>query len=163
MRHKINEKLTEIWDYPKIGLINKHGDHYYFPYNSGLSNQNIIYKIKEKDSYKLNQADILSGTEVFLDPNKLSEDGTAALGQKIWSPNGRYLAYQVMRAGSDWATIYIRDAETGQDLAEELHWIKFSRIAWTHDNLGFFYNKFDPPASISGEERQGTETEKVKN
>lgn len=47
IRPKIYDKLTQMWDYPKIGLINKHGDYYYFPYNSGLSNQNIIYKIKE--------------------------------------------------------------------------------------------------------------------
>ena len=62
-------------------------------YNSGLSNQSVMYRIKEKNSYLLNEDDILSGTEVFLDPNDLSEDGTAALGSKQWSEDGRYMAY----------------------------------------------------------------------
>jgi prolyl oligopeptidase len=35
----------------------------------------------------------LSEAEVFLDPNKLSEDGTAALGSKKWSEDGKMLAY----------------------------------------------------------------------
>ena len=38
LRDKISDKLTEVWDYPKIGLVNKQGDHYYFLYNSGLNN-----------------------------------------------------------------------------------------------------------------------------
>ena len=28
---------------------------------------------------------------------------------------------------------------TKEDMADELKWVKFSSIAWTHDNKGFFY------------------------
>ena len=152
-----------MWDYPKIGLVNKHGDHYYFLYNSGLSNQSVQYKIKEKNSYKLNEDDILSGTDVFLDPNELSEDGTAALGGKRFSEDGKYLAYQVNRAGSDWATIYVRSVETGKDLEDEIPWVKFSNISWTHDNKGFFYSRFEAPESLDKENmaKAGSETDKL--
>jgi len=109
-----------VWDYPKIGLVNKHGSHYYFLYNSGLNNQSIMYKITEPNKYQLDESDVLKGAEVFLDPNQFSENGTAALGAKSWSEDGKYLAYQIQRAGSDWATISVRSAETGQDLEDEL-------------------------------------------
>ena len=36
LRDKIKDKLTQIWNFAKIGLVNKHGDHYYFTFNSGL-------------------------------------------------------------------------------------------------------------------------------
>ena len=93
LRPKIEEKLTEVWDYPKVGLVNKHGDHYYFQYNSGLNNQSVMYKITEPNSYKLDANDITKGCEVFLDPNELSEDGTAALAGRAWSEDGKFMAY----------------------------------------------------------------------
>lgn len=47
--------------------------------------------------------------------------------------------------GSDWTTIKIREAKTGNDLEEELKWVKFSGVSWTKDNKGFFYSRFDAP------------------
>src|SRR5712672_3436370 len=48
--------------------------------------------------------------------------------------------------GSDFTSIYIRsteqplvDAENDSRLADELRFVKYSSIAWTHDNKGFFY------------------------
>jgi prolyl oligopeptidase len=48
--------------------------------------------------------------------------------------------------GSDFTNIYIRStehpltsAENDQRLPDELRFVKFSSIAWTHDSKGFFY------------------------
>jgi len=48
--------------------------------------------------------------------------------------------------GSDFTNVYIRstahpliDAENDLRLADELRYVKFSSIAWTHDSKGFFY------------------------
>lgn len=70
--------------------------------------------------------------------------------------------------GSDWATIYVREAETKKDLETDvLKWVKFSGISWTKDNLGFFYSRFDAPETLQKEdgsmEKAGTETDKLKN
>jgi len=75
------------------------------------------------------------------------------------------LAYQVNRAGSDWATIYVRSTETGKDLEDEIPWIKFSSISWTHDNKGFFYSRFDAPDSLDQDSmaKAGVETDKLQN
>lgn len=116
LRDKLNEKLTEVWNFSKTLVLSKQGDYYYFSHNTGLQNQFVYHRIKEQNSYKINPDAPLEGTEVFLDPNVLSEDGTSSVGQKVWSPDGKYLAYQINKGGSDWATIYVRDAETSKDL-----------------------------------------------
>lgn len=113
-----------------------------------MQNQFVYHRILEKGSYKINQDAPLEGTEVFLDPNTLSEDGTSSVGEKVWSPDGKYLAYQINVGGSDWATIYVRNAETCKDLETDvLKWVKFSGMSWTKDNKGFFYSRFESPES----------------
>ncbi|MEO0458900.1 MAG: prolyl oligopeptidase family serine peptidase, partial [Cyanobacteria bacterium P01_A01_bin.114] len=52
-------------------------------------------------------------------------------------------------AGSDWMMWKIRDIKTGEDLSDELKWIKFSGASWTHDNQGFFYSRYDEPKQDS--------------
>ena len=108
-----------------------------------------MYKITKPDEYMTSKSDAREGAEVFLDPNELADDGTARLGEMAWSHDGRYLAYQVMKKGSEWATIQIRDGQTGKDLEDDvLSWVKFSNISWTKDSKGFFYSKFDEPLDV---------------
>jgi prolyl oligopeptidase len=84
---------------------------------------------------------------VLLDPNLLSSDGTVALGGLDASDDGRLVAYAVSTSGSDWREIRVRDVNTTRDLADTVKWVKFSNIAWTHDNRGFFYSRYDEPTS----------------
>ncbi|MEE9269831.1 MAG: prolyl oligopeptidase family serine peptidase, partial [Candidatus Krumholzibacteria bacterium] len=88
---------------------------------------------------------------VVLDPNKLSEDGTAALRARTYSRDGKFLAYGVTQSGSDWQEIKIRNVDTGEDHSESLKWCKFTGIAWKKDNSGFFYNRLPEPGSVSEE------------
>lgn len=62
-----------------------------------------------------------------------------------WSDNGDYWAYPIQTAGSDWERIKIRDAKTLKDLPDELVWVKFSGMTWTHDSKGFFYSRYAAP------------------
>lgn len=89
----------------------------------------VLYKQKSLDSE----------TEEFLDPNALSTDGTIALSGKAFSDDGSLLAYGLSESGSDWIKIKIRDVATGKDFDEILDKVKFSSMAWTLDNKGFFY------------------------
>ena len=36
-RDKFKKTITDNWNFPKIGIPSKHGEYYYFGYNSGLS------------------------------------------------------------------------------------------------------------------------------
>ena len=132
-RDQLKERLTELWDYPKMGNPSKRSGIYFYSFNSGLQNQSVIYMMK----------DLNEEAEVFLDPNQLSDDGTVALTAFSVSKDAKYAGYGISRAGSDWQEFFIRDIETGEDLDDHLRWIKFSGISWYGD--GFFYSRFPEP------------------
>lgn len=140
-RSALNERLTEIWNYPKMGQPNKEGQYYFYSFNTGLQNQGVIYIKKNLDD---------EGT-VFLDPNTFSDDGTVALSSFSVSNDAKYAGYGISRGGSDWNEFFIRDIETGEDLDDHLKWIKFSGMSWYGD--GFFYSRYDEPEE--GDELKG--------
>lgn len=140
-RNQIKDRLTKLWDYPKISAPFKKGGYYFVFKNDGLQNQDVAYI---KDS--LNGAD-----RVILDPNTLSEDGTVALTNFVVSDDGKYLAYGIARGGSDWNEFFIKDIASDQLLNDHLVWIKFSNIAWKDD--GFYYSRYPEPAE--GDELTG--------
>ena len=141
-REEIEKRLTELWDYEKIGAPNKVADKYYFSKNDGLQNQSVVY---EQDS--------LDGeARVFIDPNKWSDDGTVALAGLDFSENGKYAAYGIAKGGSDWRTWKIMEAASRKVLDDELNWIKFGSVAWTIDEKGFYYGRYEQPKE--GEEFQ---------
>ena len=92
----LRKRMAELYDYPKSGTPFKRGTHLFFFENNGLENQ-----------YRLMRSD-LSGNDAtcVLDPNKLREDGTAALRAYQISNDGRYLAYGVSYGGSDWYVFF---------------------------------------------------------
>ncbi len=132
-RDALKKRLEQLWNYPKYSAPVKEGKFYYFYKNDGLQNQSILYR----------QISLDGDVEVFLDPNTLKEDGTTALGSSSFSKDGKYFAYAVNDAGSDWQTIKIKNTETKEDLKDELKWAKFTGMAW-HGN-GFYYSRYDIP------------------
>ena len=135
-------RLTELWNYPRYGTPFRKGGSYFFFKNDGLQNQSVLYK----------QASLDAPPEVLLDPNQLSEKGTAALSTLALSEDGTRLVYGVASAGSDWQEFRVRDVARGADLSDHVKFIKFSGASWTHDGAGFFYSRFPEP---SGDEAQG--------
>ncbi|BDD08335.1 prolyl endopeptidase [Fulvitalea axinellae] len=136
-RSNIKDRLEKIWNYPKFGSPFKAGDKWYFFKNNGLQNQSVLYQ----------QASLDGEPTEFLDPNKLSEDGTVALGSVAFSRDGKYLAYSVSRSGSDWKEIFVMDVATKKLLADHIKWSKFSGIAWQGN--GFYYSRYDAPSEGS--------------
>lgn len=134
-KDKIKTRLEQVWNYEKRTAPSKKGDYYFYYKNDGLQNQYVLFKTK----------DLNEEGEVFLDPNKLSDDGTVALGSTSFSENGKYMAYTISRGGSDWKEIYIRDVETGKDLEDHVKWVKFSGLAWNGDGSGLYYSSYDAP------------------
>ena len=134
-RDAIRRRLTAVWDYPRYGTpFKKHGE-YFFYKNDGLQNQSVLY----------HQTSRSASPRVLLDPNELSPDGTIAVAMVSVSEDGRHLAYATSVSGSDWNEIRVRDIATGQDRDDQIRWVKFSEIAWSHDNAGFFYSRYPAP------------------
>lgn len=137
-RPQLQNRLTELVNYEKIGIPFKKKGKYYFYKNDGLQNQSVLY-VKET----------LNGeATVLLDPNKLSEDGTVALSGISFSNDGKYLAYTISRSGSDWREIYVMDLATKVLLEDHIVWAKFSSAAWCGN--GFYYSAYDAP--VAGKE-----------
>lgn len=134
-RGAIRERLTEVWNYAKESAPRKHGDWWYYTYNDGLQNQSVIYRTKEPGE----------AGEVFLDPNKLSDDGTVALTDMSFSKDGRWLAYSAAASGSDWVEIRVMDAADKSLAADKIEWVKFSGARWAPDSKGFYYSAYDAP------------------
>jgi prolyl oligopeptidase len=136
-RDRIQQRLTKLWNYEKYTTPFRAGGRYYFSRNDGLQNQYVVYVMDELDGEP----------RVLFDPNTWSEDGTVALGGLAFSDDGRYVAYGISEAGSDWRRWKVRDIETNTDLDDELRWVKFSGASWTRDGAGFFYSRYDAPSS----------------
>ncbi|MEM6753730.1 MAG: prolyl oligopeptidase family serine peptidase, partial [Cyanobacteria bacterium P01_C01_bin.38] len=134
-RDDIKKRLTKLWDYEKYGVPFQEGNRYFYFKNDGLQNQSVLYTLKSLEDEP----------RVLLNPNKLSEDGTVALSGVSVSDDAKYLAYGISIAGSDWQQWKVRNIETGEDLEDNLKWIKFSGASWTNDSKGFFYSRYDEP------------------
>lgn len=162
----LKERLEKNWDYVRTSApSHKHDGRYYYSYNSGLSPQSQIYRATREqiDAYKGEKEPI---GELFFDTNVLSTDGTVALTLTSFSHTGKYVAYGLSVSGSDWIKLYVRSTDaplTSNDgteggagrLTDVLENVKFSTAEWTHDDKGFFYQRY--PA-VDQEDR-GTETD----
>jgi prolyl oligopeptidase len=131
---KVKQRLQEMWNYPKYGAPFRKGAYYYFYKNDGLQNQAVLFRQKG-----------LEGTpEVFIDPNTMSKDGTAAIGTPEFSKTKKYAVYLEAQAGSDWQLAHVMQVDDKRLLKDEINFIKFSGISWKGDD-GFYYSRYPAP------------------
>lgn len=140
-----------MWNYEKFACPVKHGSRYFYKHNSGLQNQSVVYY----------QESLNAERKVLIDPNKFSDDGTVALHSLIFSKDGSRLAYGVSESGSDWVKIKLLNVDTNEYFPETLNYLKFSNPAWTHDNKGVFYGKYNAESNADGAETNANENQKV--
>jgi prolyl oligopeptidase len=137
-RAAIEKRLTELYNYPKIGVPRHRGPYYFFTRNAGLQNQSVYYV----------QKGLAGEPRALIDPNTLSTDGTVALTNTSPSRDGKLLGYALSKSGSDRQEIFVRDVATGKDLPDHLQWMKFSPITWTKDGKGFYYSHLPVPGTV---------------
>jgi prolyl oligopeptidase len=141
-REVIKQRISELWDYEKFGIPVKEGGHYFYDYNDGLQNQDLIYI----------QSSLEAEPELLVDPNSWSDDGTVAMASYFPGPGGKYMAFLVQDGGSDWRTGMVMNIETRAELDDQLNWLKFTEISWSRDGSGFYYSRY--PSPESGEQFQ---------
>ena len=141
-RKKIEDRLTDLLNYPRLSSPFRAGDYYFFYKNDGLQNQAVIYYQKGLDAE----------AKVFIDPNTWSEEGTTAISLMGFSEDDRYVAISITEAGSDWTQIRVMEVATKKELSDRLEWVKFSGASWA--NGGFYYSRYPSPKKgkkMSGE------------
>ncbi len=136
-RYRVKERMTQLWNFPKSSTPFKGGKNYFVFSNDGLQNQFVLNIIR----------DLKNKPVPFLDPNTLSKDGTVNISGQSVSNDGKFLAYSVAKAGSDWNDIYVMNTETEKKLEDKIEWVKFSGISWQGN--GFYYSRYDAPDSSS--------------
>ncbi|MDQ3219616.1 MAG: prolyl oligopeptidase family serine peptidase, partial [Acidobacteriota bacterium] len=149
-RAAIKNRLTELWNYERFSAPSKIGSKYIYSKNDGLQNQSVLYI-----------ADSINDPgRVFFDPNKLSVDGTAALGGSSFTEDGKLWAYGVAVAGSDRTDWKIMEVETGKYLTDTLKPNRQGGVSWLIDNSGFYYSRF-PDVQAGGELKGNTFNQKL--
>jgi len=141
-RELIANRMRELWDYERYSLPRKAGGRYFYGYNDGLQNQNVIYT----------QTSLDAEPELLVDPNTWSDDGTIALAGYYLSSDGSHMAYTIQDGGSDWREARVIEVESGEVLEDHLEWLKFTGLSWAADGSGFYYSRY--PATSAEEKYQ---------
>ncbi len=132
-RKQLQERLEQVYNYPKYSAPSRKKEFFYFSKNDGLQNQSVLYRQKG-----------LTGTpEVVIDPNKLAADGTTRLTAFALSKNGEYAVVGTSAGGSDWNGYRIMKLADKTYLPETLEWVKVSGAAWQGN--GFYYSRYPKP------------------
>ncbi|GBE79106.1 hypothetical protein SCP_0203030 [Sparassis crispa] len=177
-RKVLEDEVRKNTDFAKFSPPSLKGDgRWYWTYNSGLQGHPVIYRSQDDKLPDFTKVEGPGG-EPFFDSNLLSSDGSAALATAAFSHCGKFYAYGISRSGSDFYTIYIRPTSADfvaagdslpshddQRLSEEIRYVKFCGIMWTHDSKGFFYQRFPSREShgTASDDLAGTETDKDKH
>src|SRR5437016_5877593 len=66
LRTHFMQRITELWNYPKVTIPIREGHRYFFQKNSGLQRQSPLYV----------RASLTAAPALVLDPNILSPDGS---------------------------------------------------------------------------------------
>ena len=134
-REQLKQRLTELWDYDKVGVPGRHGEYYIQSVRHSMDNHSIVYKMKSLGGVK----------EVLFNPNTWSDDGTVALAGMSFSDDGKYVAYGIQESGSDWRTWKVREVASGNDLPDVMEDLKFTSPSWDANGEGFYYGQFPLP------------------
>ncbi|MCY2961118.1 MAG: prolyl oligopeptidase family serine peptidase [Planctomycetota bacterium] len=138
-RAAIEARLSALWNYERLSPPSHEGGLWFWSRNDGLQNQSVILVSPRPG---------VDG-RVLLDPNTLRADGTISVTSTSASKDGRYFAYLLSEAGSDWNSVRVKETATGRNLPDKLQWIKFSGVSWAPDASGFYYSTY-PEHDTSG-------------
>ena len=93
---RVRDRVEELSSYENVGMPKEAGNRLFFTLQAPDAKQpSLVWMQKgEKDVH------------VLLDPSVLAEDATVSIVAFDPSPSGRYLAYGLSEAGSDWQKWY---------------------------------------------------------
>jgi prolyl oligopeptidase len=137
-REGLRKRLAELHDYGRAWGHVRRGPALFFWRNDGLS-PHASYCVR---------ADAKAEPRVLIDPSLLGENNATSIASASPSPDGRWVAYAVARAGSEYQEISVRDAKAGRDGQDRLLRLKQPELAWAKNGQGFYYASH--PAGAEG-------------
>lgn len=133
-RAPIRARLGQLFNYERFTAVSKAGKRYFWSRQDGTQDRAVLYVSNTLDG----------AGEVLLDPNKFA-DKTLALAGVSRRKDGKLMAYELQKAGSDWTEVAFLDIDSKKELTDRLKWVKFSGIAWSEDGKGVYYSRYDEP------------------
>jgi prolyl oligopeptidase len=173
---EVRQMLDNVVNYPRYSTPRSEGRDtgkaYYYALNSGLDPQSTWYVATEEELAQAEKDDYATPAgKKFFDENLMSKDGTTTVGNFYFSRSGKTAAYTVSHSGSDWYTVYFRNAsetftEDPKDadvaaaggpnrLPDVLKNVKFSGVQWDNEDKGVLYQRY----TASRDKDQGTLTD----
>ena len=137
IRAHFQRRIARLWNFRKTNLPISEAGRLFYRMNTGMQPQSPLYVRDGLDA---------PATQL-IDPNILWPDAATSLASFAPSPDARLLAYTIAEGGADWQTIRVRSVTTGQDLADQVQWMRFSGLSWTEDAKGFFYSRYPEPST----------------
>lgn len=135
-RDSIRKVVRQSFNYERMEIPSTVGDMVYVNRNSGLEDHDILYRYEK--NLDIDQSNI------FLDPNIMSKDGTTSIEATAFSKNKEYFAYAISEGGSDWRKIITMNVADGTSTGDTINAGRFTGVSWK-DNDGFFYSAYIKP------------------
>lgn len=141
------KSLSNLLYVPSISTPNvKNGRAFYF--ERGAHDEKSILYVRD-----LNTPD--APPRVLLDPNKLSADGSIAIGNIFPTSDGKLMAYTLKPNNADQAVLYVMNVDTGENLPDKIEAARYAHPFWLKDNSGFYYTHFPIDPAIPVDARPG--------
>jgi prolyl oligopeptidase len=148
-RNWFRDQLGAILDVPRTGVPRSGGGQqrtlYLLDRNDGSQDQDVVTVADDLTR-------LAAGGRVLIDPAELSPDATASLRAAVLSPDGKWVAYKVSEAGSDWTRLRVRATDSGTDTPDLVSYAKFVDPVWLPDSSGFFYWTYPEHGRASGDD-----------
>ena len=132
---RLRQRVEALSAYESVGMPVEAGGRIFFTLQAADALQPVLAWANADDGE----------ARSLVDPTALASDATVAVMGFSPSSSGRYVAYGLAEAGSDWQRWYVLDTDTGERLPDTLDWIRFTLASWLEDESGFFYSGSEPP------------------
>uniref|UniRef100_A0AAF5DB16 Prolyl endopeptidase n=2 Tax=Strongyloides stercoralis TaxID=6248 RepID=A0AAF5DB16_STRER len=127
----IKDKIIDYINFEQYGIFSKHGDYYYYQYNSGRQDSDSFYRKKNLDDKG----------ELFLDTSNLYKNGVSDVNIKGFSNDGSIIVYEESTNNSDWKTLKFKTSN-GKELSDIITNVKLSNVDFVFNNTGIIYSTF---------------------
>ena len=136
MRERFRSRITELWNYPKVGLPFREANRLFYTKNSGLQKQS-----------RLLHARVARRARADRHRPERALAGRIGRAQSVRSVARRPLPGVRTVAGRLRLEHGLCENAHRQSPARPTRckWLKFSGLSWTKDGNGFFYSRFPTP------------------
>jgi prolyl oligopeptidase len=130
---EVRRRLTELMRVDETGMPIERAGRYFFFRKKAADDLSMLCMRQGADGQD----------QVVIDPHPFSADHTTTVSLSGVSHDAKLLAYGVRQGGLDEIAIRVREVETGRDLPDRLPAGLYRSLAFTQDNLGFYYGLHD--------------------